>query len=592
MEKQKISGNTEGIREAFLSEMEKWYDLEAAAGEYLPPELAQAMAAATAVLRREIAVFLSRQGEVLDIRLGDAAHVSSAPARVRRSQRGLNRIRLIHTHPNGNSALSEPDLSTLRAFAFDSVCAIGAGPAGQITGITAAFPDFDARGPVEPRIRECARLRDLPQDGWMEEIGLSDRAAVCTEPEEAGPEKVILVGTDTEASLDELSALAESAGAVEVGRFFQKRPPRERGMTIGRGKVEEIALAAQNLEAEAVIFDDELTGRQMRILEDALGLKVLDRTMLILDIFAQRARTNEGKLQVAAAQLKYRSTHLTGQGLLLSRLGGGIGTRGPGETKLEMDRRRIREQLNDINRRLEALGRERSLRRKNRERNAVPTAALVGYTNVGKSTLMNRMAGSDVLVKDMLFATLDSVSRRVEMKDGAVFVLVDTVGFINKLPHDLVEAFRSTLEEVSDADLLLIVSDATDDRLAEHRATVDKVLRDLGADTQPRIEVLNKCDLCREPEGILPGAVCVSASTGEGMDALLSAIRDRIREKERRYTVLIPYARYALAGGVRQSGRVISQEDGEDGTRFTLAMTAEEAGALSGRLGISLTEEP
>ncbi len=590
MEKQKISGNTEGIRASVLAEMEKWFDLETDPGKYLPEELATAMAAYTLELRREIAVFLSRQGDVLDVRVGEIGHVSSAPGKIRRPARGLNRVRLIHTHPNGNSALSEPDLSTLRAFAFDSVCALGIGPEGRITGITAAFPDFDAHGPAGARLFSCGRLRDVPSEDWMEEISVSERLAARVVPQEEGPERVILVGTDNETSLDELEALAESAGAVTVGRFFQKRPQQDRAFCVGRGKVEEIALAVQNLEAETVVFDDELTGRQMRNLEEALGVKVLDRTMLILDIFAQRARTNEGKLQVTAAQLKYRSTHLTGQGLLLSRLGGGIGTRGPGETKLEIDRRRIREQLNEIDRRLETLKKERSLRRRNRERTSIPTVALVGYTNVGKSTLMNRLAGADVLVRDMLFATLDAVSRRVDMKDGTAFVLVDTVGFINKLPHDLVEAFRSTLEEAADADLLVIVSDASDRELSSHRATVDRVLHDLGADSQPRIEVLNKCDLNPEAEGMLPGALCVSAAENVGLDALLQEVSKNLREKEHRYTVCIPYARYALAGTVRQSGRVLSQEDGEEGTAFVLAMTPEEAGILSARLNLKLTE--
>ncbi len=591
MEKQKIRGRTEGVRDSVLEKMETWYDIEVGADEYLPREICAEMAAASAELRREIAVFITRTGDIPEIRIGDIGRVSSQWERLRRHSRGLNRVRLIHTHPGGDYTLSDPDLSTLTMMGFESVCAVGVADDGSVTGIQAAFGDYAPDAPCAQRILTARSFSRIDQEGWMREIAESESGYIRFRREEDGPERVILAGCDSERSLDELDALADSAGAAVVARFFQKRPRPDNALYIGRGKADEIALAVQNLDADAVIFDDELTGRQIRCLEEALGTKVLDRTALILDIFAQRARSNEGKLQVTAAQLKYRSTHLIGQGLVLSRLGGGIGTRGPGESKLEIDRRRIREQLTDIERRLEAMKRERDLRRRNRARNAVPVVALVGYTNVGKSSLMNRLSGSDVFVQDRLFATLDAVSRRVDMKDGTSFILVDTVGFVNKLPHDLVDAFRSTLEEAALADILVLVSDISDPDRLLHRQTVEEVLASLGADTQPRIEVLNKCDLPGTEDG-MPDAVRVSAADGEGLDRLMEEIVRAVRSREQLFTVTVPYSRYGLIGAVRSAGRVISSEDGAEGTVLTLALTDEEKMQLIGKYPFEVTALP
>ncbi len=586
MEKQKIRGNTEGIRDSVLDRMASWYDLEIGADEYLPRELCGEMAALSAEIRREIAVFITRTGDIPEIRIGDIGHVSSQWTRLRRHARGLNRVRLIHTHPGGDYTLSDADLSTLTMMDFDSVCAIGTASDGMVTGVQAAFGNYAPDAPASFRLFSARSFSRIDQEAWMREITVSENDYIRFRREEDGPERVILAGCDSERSLDELAALADSAGAVVVGRFCQRRS--DSALYIGRGKADEIALAVQNLDADAVIFDDELTGRQLRMLEEILGTKTLDRTALILDIFAQRARSNEGKLQVSAAQLKYRSTHLIGQGLVLSRLGGGIGTRGPGESKLEIDRRRIREQLSDIDRRLEAMKRERELRRRNRQKNAVPVVALVGYTNVGKSSLMNRLSGSDVFVQDRLFATLDAVSRRVDMKDGTSFILVDTVGFVNKLPHDLVEAFRSTLEEAALADILLIVSDASDPDRLLHRRTVEEVLLSLGADTQPRLEVVNKCDL-GEDAGDMPEAIRVSAADGTGLDTLLAEIVRTVRSREKVFRVLVPYSRYDLIAAVRGAGRVISSEDGAEGTEITLALTDDEQRMLCGKYRFEIT---
>ena len=401
------------------------------------------------------------------------------------------------------------------------------------------------------------------------------------------------MGIDSEKSLEELAALAQSAGAQVVGTSFQKRPKPDTATYVGSGKAAQLQLDAQALEADVVIFDDELTGAQTRNLEELIGVKVVDRTTLILDIFAQRAKSGEGKLQVQLAQLKYRAGRLIGQGLILSRLGGGIGTRGPGESKLEIDRRRIREQITGLKRDLDALQRQRQLRRKSREKNAVPVVALVGYTNTGKSTLLNRVTDAGVYAENKLFATLDAVSRRVTLPGGDEFLLVDTVGFISKLPHDLVEAFQSTLEEAALADLIVIVSDASSPDCAAQHAVVEQVLAQIGADHQPRLEVMNKQDLCAPGESAppsIPGALPLSARTGAGVDALLQAIARELRGDERKMTLMIPFARYGVVNELRQRGRILQETHEEAGARVTVMLKGEAAGQIAARYAELVTE--
>ena len=591
-----VHGNTAGIRESQLAELAAIYDCPFEWNEYAPRELIMELARHSCALNREIAVYVSRDGDVLDVLVGVTDNVQLMDLRLRRNSKRLSCVRCIHTHPGGSARLSDVDISALRSLMLDSMCAIGVGEDGRVTGISAAFLTEKENGVPGVEISEIYPLRRMPQEQWMEEILLSDQRVMQGEDltEGEAPEKAILVGIDSEKSLDELSALAESAGAQVVGRFFQNRPKPDAVTFVGSGKAQELQLDAQALEADLVIFDDELSGVQTKNLEQIIGVKVVDRTTLILDIFAQRAQSGEGKLQVRLAQLKYRSSRLIGQGLIMSRLGGGIGTRGPGESKLEMDRRRIREQITALRRELDDLQRQRQLRRKSREKNAIPIVSLVGYTNTGKSTLLNTVTGAGVYAENKLFATLDAVSRRVQLPDGGEFLLVDTVGFISKLPHDLVEAFKSTLEEAALSDLLVIVSDGASPDTPEQHRVVEAVLAEIGADTQPRIDVLNKCDLVPEGEEILPimpGALHISAKTGAGIDRLLAAIAGELRKAERKLNLLVPFAQYGVIAELRQKGRVLEEEYLDTGSRVTVMLPQDAAGQIAAKYGEMIQPE-
>ena len=383
-------------------------------------------------------------------------------------------------------------------------------------------------------------------------------------------ERVILVGVstsdedDTWRSLKELKELAETAGAGTVGTLVQNRGQVHPGTYIGKGKIEELKDLLWELDATGIICDDELTPAQMKNLQDELDTKVMDRTLVILDIFAARASTSEGKLQVELAQLKYRQTRLTGYGTAMSRLGGGIGTRGPGEKKLEVDRRLIKSRIARLNRELKDVKRHREVTRELRSRNHVPVAAIVGYTNAGKSTLMNALTGAGILAEDKLFATLDPTARGLELPDGRRVMLIDTVGLLRRLPHHLVEAFKATLEELEYADLLLHVIDSSSPQWREQAEVVDQLIHELGADQTPRIEVFNKCDLWTgdiRPHG--EDRVSISAKTGEGVPDLLAAIGRVLDNGARRVTIHLPYDKGGLLDKLYLEAKVESVDYGE-----------------------------
>ena len=369
-------------------------------------------------------------------------------------------------------------------------------------------------------------------------------------------------------SLAELSELVKTAGGVTVGEVIQNREAVHPGTYIGKGKIEEVREQIAATEADAVVTDDELSPAQMKNLEDALGCKVMDRTMLILDIFAKHASTREGSVQVELAQLKYRSTRLIGAGSSMSRLGGGIGTRGPGEKKLETDRRVIRGRIAQLNRELKEMQKNRDVQRQGRMRSGIPVISIVGYTNAGKSTLLNRLTGAEVLSADMLFATLDPTTRVCETEDGQEMLFTDTVGFIRKLPHHLVDAFRSTLEEARYADIILHVVDASAEEPEVAMAVVYETLAGLGIEDKPVITVYNKIDLAGDviiKDLKAEKTVRISAKTGEGLDLLIKTIGEVLREGKYYLETVIPYDDAGRVAEIRRVGELLSEEYTSEG---------------------------
>jgi len=582
--KHRVTGNTEGVREAMLKRLDALYDQEAEG--FLPRWLMEEMAECSGALNREIAVYLTRDGEIVNVAIGTDCDVELVDYRLRRNARRLSCVRCVHTHPDGDGHLSDVDLSALKIFRYDAMTAVGVDK-GRLTDVQTAF----LTGEEKVGVSALRKWDRLPETEWEEQIRLSDELVgrETAKQNERETERAVLMGIESEDSLEELRRLAETARAEVVGAFLQKRARPDGATFIGRGRAEELARECQALEADVCIFDDELTGIQVRNLEDILRVKVIDRTMLILDIFARRASSAEGRLQVELAQLQYRSTRLIGQGLVLSRLAGGIGTRGPGESRLEMNRRRIRERVTELKRRLEELEKQRALRRKNRERNETPVVALVGYTNAGKSSLMNALTGAKLYARDELFATLDAVSRRMTTEENTEYLLTDTVGFIRKLPHTLVSAFRSTLEEASLADVLVIVNDGSCREMVSQHDTVDQVLEKLGAGETKRIEVINKVDRGL-PETVFPGAVLTSALTGEGLEELRKRIADTLQENHMQVTFQVPFSRYGLLSEIRPLGRMMEEKHTEAGTEITILLNRMDAERLIRRYGAEIVK--
>ena len=366
---------------------------------------------------------------------------------------------------------------------------------------------------------------------------------------------------DAERSVNELSELCDTAGAEVACVVTQKRQTYDGSTCIGSGRLEEMKTLCEDMEIDQVIFDCELTATQIRNIEDVIDTHTIDRTMLILDIFAQRATTKEGKLQVELAQNRYRLPRLAGMGIKLSRLGGGIGTRGPGETKLETDKRHIRSRIANLEAELKEIVARRELMRKRRKKDGVLCCAIVGYTNVGKSTLLNTMTDAGVLAENKLFATLETTSRSIVLPDGRSVMLIDTVGLISRLPHHLVEAFKSTLEEAATADVILHICDAFSEVIDNQSKVTKDLLADMGCEGIPVVTVLNKCDLLPdEAYANLQGAVRISAKEGRGLDKLLLAIQEALPETARRMKLMVPFAQAGLLARIREEGSIFSEE--------------------------------
>ncbi len=400
------------------------------------------------------------------------------------------------------------------------------------------------------------------------------------EIEDQAPERVLLVSVDTgefdaEVSLAELAELTATAGAEVVGTATQKKESPDKATCLGSGRAQEIALQCEAEDIDLVILDRELSPTQLRNLEDIFPCRVIDRTALILDIFAGRARSAEGRLQVELAQLQYRLPRLAGQGTSLSRLGGGIGTRGPGETQLESDRRHIRRRIGAIREQLEKVESQRKLRRQRRRKDGIPTVAIVGYTNAGKSTLLNRLTDAGVLAENKLFATLDPTARALRLPDGREIMLVDTVGFVRRLPHQLVQAFHSTLEEAVEADVILNICDASSPHANEHLQVTGDLLGELGCGDTPVLQVMNKCDLIPDMTELTNGrCLYISAVTGDGIPELLQALALALPPDRRKVKLLLPFAKGALAEQCRREGSVEHEEYVPEGLSMTVTLGA------------------
>ena len=594
-----VVGELDNIKKGIIQELDSLYDYEVPASQLVTAELAEKMLAITGQLGREVAVYISRQGKIMQVSVGDNATVDLPEIRQRTSASRLSGIRCVHTHPSSDTRLSNPDISSLRSMKFDVMAAIGIkddgriyGSLGFLSGEQSEDGTYIVHGTKELPLSQLNKL-DLVQLVMSINKELGKHQLKDTEEKQ---EKAILAGVgfsgvnsrwdwSPEESLEELERLAETAGALTVARVLQKKDKPDNAFFLGKGKIDEIAMEAQNLEADLLIIDDEISPSQQRNLEMATGLKVIDRTALILDIFAQRARSSAGKLQVELAQLRYNLPRIGGQGLVLSRLGGGIGTRGPGETKLEMDRRRIRGRIHDLEEQLDKLQKQRKVQRSQRKENRLPMAALVGYTNAGKSTLLNALSDADVLAEDKLFATLDPTTRLVDISDKQQILLTDTVGFIQKLPHTLVKAFQATLEETIESDLLIHVVDASNENYELQIKAVMEVLREIGAQDKPSLFVFNKADcLPHEDTGfdklrMLQGreGVFISAKSQQGLTELKDKINEFFSESRLELKLCIPYAEGAVVTRLHEVADIHSTDYDEKGTILELSLPASEA---------------
>jgi GTP-binding protein HflX len=531
---QDVLGNTLGLKPSQLHALRRTYRRRVDAATIVSPELARHLSEVSRETNRQIGVLLDRKGDVHSVIVGDARKLELPDVgRGRAGESRLRGLRLVHTHLNGEP-LTRDDHTDLALLRLDLVAAIEVREDGLPGKVHYAHlvPE-NAQGAMW-KDEVAPSVHDLAYDALSGALALEEEFARARAVRRTGGrERAIVVGfggkgrsrADAESSLEELKELARTAGVEVIDATVQLRRDPDPRYLIGKGKLEDVVLRSMQLMATVIVFDAELSPSQARHIAEATSLKILDRTQLILDIFAQRAQSADGKLQVELAQLKYLYPRLVGRDDSLSRLAGGIGGRGPGETKLEIDRRRVRDRITALERRIEALGSSRQLRRKQRNGRGLPVLSIVGYTNAGKSTLLNALTDSAVLAEDKLFATLDPTSRRLRFPRDREVIITDTVGFIRDLPPDLVNAFRATLEELSDADLLLHVVDASDPRHPEQIEAVEKILASLGLEQKQRLLVFNKVDRLPPGEGAALAhraeGVPVSALSRDGLAELL-----------------------------------------------------------------------
>ena len=581
-----IHGNIEGVRNSILDKLDKIYDLKMPKDSICTEELIKIISEATMYLNREVSVAINRKGSVVAVAIGDSSTVEMPEIDVK--EKKLCGVRIIHTHPNGNSKLSAIDMSALLKLKLDCIVAVGVCESG-CTDITLGFCSIE-NDLLVGEMTVPVSIEQAIQYNVLDKINYIGNLLKNEEIIDDDSERAILVGIDSEDSINELAELAKACNVKVVQKVLQKRSSIDTAFYIGKGKVEEIGLLRQSSGANLIIFDDELSASQVRNLEENTGAKVIDRTTLILEIFARRARSREAKIQVELAQLKYRLPRLSGLGTVLSRTGGGIGTKGPGEKKLEVDKRHIREKIYDLTK---ELGKIKLVRETQRERRTnIPKVSLVGYTNAGKSTLRNKLCQiampkeatekEKVFEADMLFATLDITTRAIELPDGRIITVTDTVGFIKKLPHDLVEAFKSTLEEVSYADLLLHVVDASSSTAEEQIDAVNNVLMQLDVKDKPIILVLNKIDESNEEQVKAIQEkyreiknLTISAKQDINLDLLIDEISKGLPYTLKKVEYIIPYSEQSIVAFLHRNAKVESEEYKDEGTYISALVDDE-----------------
>jgi len=530
--REELSGNTAGLKASQSKRLLATWRRRVQQHELCSPELARHLCELSREVGRQLGVLINRRGEIEHVIVGDARQLALPEiGRARAGHARLRGLRLVHTHLR-DEPLTRDDLTDLVLLRLDAVAAVVArddGLPGKV--YLATLLPWNIRGDLY-QLSQAASLHELPFDAQAQIAALEQEMARVAPGRAVGVEgRALLVGVHTrdraaaEASLHELQELARTAGVQVLDHVLQGRREIDPRTLIGDGKLQEILVRSMQLGADLLVFDHDLTPSQARHISEATSLRILDRTQLILDIFAQRAQSADGKLQVELAQLKYLLPRLVGRDESLSRLAGGIGGRGPGETKLEVDRRRVRDRIAALESRIDRLSSDRAVRRRQRNKSGVPVVSIVGYTNAGKSTLLNALTDSSVLVENKLFATLDPTSRRLKFPRDREVIITDTVGFIRDLPRDLVNAFRATLEELEEADLLLHVIDASDPRHDEQAAAVERVLSTLAVSDTPRLSIYNKADRAPEAARMLAardGGVAVSALTREGFPELIA----------------------------------------------------------------------
>jgi GTPase len=537
-----VSGNLAGLKPNQLDALDRLNQRRVPSWQVITPELGSHLALLSRELGRQIGLFIDRRGQVTDVAVGDANRIMLPDfGRVRGGEGRFRGLRFVHTHLR-QEPLSRDDMTDLTKLRLDMIVAIGVGPEGVPGAVFLAHLLPPSQGEELHRVIGPINMGTLPDDflGLIESVEAEFSRNIRGRKVEAKDGRAIIAHVATtkqgitagRRSLDELAELARSAGVDVVDRIVQVRAKPDPKFVVGPGKLEDIMVRALQKDADLLILDCNLSGNQSRAISEKTEMKVIDRTQLILDIFAQRANSADGKLKVELAQLKYLLPRLGAKDDALSRLTGGIGGRGPGETKLEIGRRRARERVAQLQRRIDKLSKGRAQRRQRRQRNGVTVVSIVGYTNAGKSTLLNTLTQSSVYAEDLLFATLETSSRRLRFPREREIIITDTVGFIRDLPKDLVDAFKATLEELEDAHLLLHVVDASDPMRKEQIQAVEKILMDLKLEKIPRLIVLNKVDLVAPEEARMEAAalnaVTTSAHDKRSLDALLREIEDHI----------------------------------------------------------------